>query len=188
MSTPMRGTFPAGCASARIDAMSRPRARVMTSLIRWRVMRASCVHRHLEVFYAPYAREENQILQVKSSKSMDIIRGHTTAPEPMVSFTRSCFKGKVLCVQAGNIPTLVRVAEGGMGGMAGEPLGLWRGLDGLDVTHRRSEQARARGSPADARYTPASLLRSGCGVAQSSAPSGPGLLVGGLAARYRSCG
>src|SRR5262245_57935335 len=51
-------------------------------------MGASCVHRHLEAFYAPCAREENHIFHVKSSTSVDIIRGHSTlfpSPSPVTT-------------------------------------------------------------------------------------------------------
>jgi hypothetical protein len=43
-------------------------------------MGASCVHervaRLVGAFYAPRAREGNQILQIKAFKSVDTIRGH----------------------------------------------------------------------------------------------------------------
>jgi hypothetical protein len=42
-------------------------------------MGASCVHGHVEAFYAPQAREGTQILQINTSKSVETIRGHTSA-------------------------------------------------------------------------------------------------------------
>jgi hypothetical protein len=36
-------------------------------------MVVSCVHGYVEAFYAPHAREGNQIFQMKSFKSVDTI-------------------------------------------------------------------------------------------------------------------
>jgi hypothetical protein len=96
--------------------------------------------------------------------------------------------GKVLWVPAGKIPTLARVAEEEDGRDGWETLDLRRARDGCDATPEPPGRARTRGCRADAQYTPAIPPRSGCGVARSSAPSGPALGVGSLAGRYRWCG
>ena len=40
-------------------------------------MGASCVHGRVGAFYARRTGEGNEILQVKSSKSVELIRGHS---------------------------------------------------------------------------------------------------------------
>jgi hypothetical protein len=40
------------------------------------------MHRGVGAFYAPRAREGNQILHIKSFKSVEKIRGHSMAPSP----------------------------------------------------------------------------------------------------------
>jgi hypothetical protein len=44
----------------------------------WRVIGASGVHGRVGAFYAPYAREGNQILQMKPFTSVDTIRGYAS--------------------------------------------------------------------------------------------------------------
>jgi hypothetical protein len=78
MSMPTRGTFPAGCASAASGATKRARARVMPSAIIRRSMGTSDVHALSGAFYALHVSEGTQILQVKSFKSVDTIRGHSS--------------------------------------------------------------------------------------------------------------
>jgi hypothetical protein len=44
-----------------------------------RIIVASCVHGRVVAFYAPCLKGRNQILQVKSSKTVDMIRGYSRA-------------------------------------------------------------------------------------------------------------
>jgi transposase len=74
MSTPTRGTFPAGCASEASGATKRARVRVMPSAIRRRSMGTSDVHELSGAFYALHVSEGTQILQDKLGSWPDLVR------------------------------------------------------------------------------------------------------------------